>query len=249
MSRYYKRHGRDFPSVTTIVGLMDKSQGLMPWVERITLDAVLRNVSMIEEFTPSGFVDAIESARGERERVLEETAAIGSEFHALVERSLLKPGYVPDNHEGQVFDMLTSWQEWADDVDLEPVLIEKAIYGDNYAGTLDTLAHITIKGKRKLYAIDWKTSASVQQAHKYQIAAYRHCLESCYGYNVDGCAVVSVQRKAPYKVKMVDVSRSYENNVEVFKRLVDLWWQCHPKKRDEFGYNNQDMMTWVSCAG
>jgi len=150
----YMVDGERFPSVTTLLGIVDKSGPLMAWA-------------------------VAETEAGRNYRETRDTAATrGTSVHDALEvlaREGTPPSLTdfPEEDRGYVSGLCSWW------LDHEPkaVLVEQVVASKRlrFAGKFDLLA--VIDGTRVL--LDLKTSKRVYETHHLQTAAYMLALEEC----------------------------------------------------------------------
>ena len=184
-ARFYTIHGRQLPSVTTILDVIAKP-ALGPWYakeerryfEAAMLEVLARPGARDPDYVLSAVADAVTGVKAaDRER--QKAAAIGTAIHAGIEWHLRTrlgkdAGPEPRLPEGAVW-AVESWKDWAKSVDLEPVAIERPVYCElcGYAGTLDLYARVT--GVPTV--IDWKSGKAIYPEAFLQNIAYRHAAD------------------------------------------------------------------------
>jgi hypothetical protein len=184
-ARFYTIHGRQLPSVTTILDVIAKP-ALGPWYakeerryfEAAMLEVLARPGARDPEYVLTAVADAVTGVKAaDRER--QKAAAIGTAIHAGIEWHLRTrlgedAGPEPRLPEGAVW-AVESWKDWAKSVDLEPVAIERPVYCElcGYAGTLDLYAKVS--GIPTV--IDWKSGKAIYPEAFLQNIAYRHAAE------------------------------------------------------------------------
>ncbi len=184
-ARFYTIHGRQLPSVTTILDVIAKP-ALGPWYakeerryfEVAMLEVLARPGARDPEYVLSAVADAVSSVKAaDRER--QKAAAIGTAIHAGIEWHLRTrlgedARAEPRLPEGAVW-AVESWKDWAKSVELEPVAIERPVYCElcGYAGTLDLYAKVS--GVRTV--IDWKSGKAIYPEAFLQNIAYRHAAD------------------------------------------------------------------------
>lgn len=74
------------------------------------------------------------------------------------------------------YECLMSFAEWWEEAQPETIAKELVVYDDKngFAGSVDWIGFLTIKGERKLYLIDWKTSKNIWTEYKLQVSAYKN---------------------------------------------------------------------------
>ena len=140
---YYEIDGQFYPSVTTILQVINKP-ALLGWYAKL--------------------------GKEEADKVKQESADFGKTVHELI-RVVLDGGTVDyDKTDAVVGGCLKSFEEWVRLVEFQPLLTEQTVHSKvhGFAGTLDALG--LVYGIPTL--IDWKTSSGVYDEMKLQIAAY-----------------------------------------------------------------------------
>ena len=124
-------------------------------------------------------------ANAEMENVRSTRAQIGTDFHALVQKWLVRGGVMADDREA--YFMFDAWLEKFFPRIGEVLLIEAPLVhrGALYVGTPDLLAEID----GKLTLVDWKTCQSEEKARVrddwiMQQGAYVSLIKSCYNLDV-----------------------------------------------------------------
>lgn len=225
MSRYYQDHKqRDVPSVTTVTGQLDKSEGLMRWAAVQTANYILLQYGSDQR----DFETVCAVAPNEYRNLTQAASDIGNEVHKRIEKHLWGLKYGGET--SSIGDMaFSSYIQWYREYRPEPIETEVKVINDRYAGTCDFYGTLLIKGERKKYVVDWKTSNHLGKDYNYQIAAYRQCFPEA-----EGCGILRIDKKEPSIWQWKDTSRTYEDDKEVFNTLVKLWWQTHPNKSKEY---------------
>ena len=188
-ARFYDINGRTYPSVTTILSVINKP-ALGPWYakmerERFT-DAVFKAALDLEErgsrLSPEGLVKMVlKMVEGAKAGDVEKSRAadIGTAAHALIEwhtRTMLgeDPGPEPRVPDAAML-AVESWKDWAKQVDFKPVAVERVVYSEQwgYAGTADWIAWVS----GVLTLGDIKTGKAIYSEAWLQNRAYRSCVE------------------------------------------------------------------------
>jgi hypothetical protein len=124
-----------------------------------------------------------------------------------------------------------------------PILIETEIhlFSDELkiAGTCDMICEIN----GELWIIDFKTSNFLQKKYDLQVAAYGKCYEECYGKKPQRFGILWLKsNKRSYKEgkiqgkgwEMYESSKSYEENLDLFKTIKVLYDLEHPTHEPSF---------------
>jgi len=115
--------------------------------------------------------------------------------------------------------------EWMDNYHLEPIKLEQTVYDDRSAGTLDIVGYVD----KFITVIDLKSSKSIYPEMRYQTAAYR------YMWNQDTNNLTAVKNAVLRLDKETgfpeyrDFSKSYLKDLDIYQKMVDLFYTKHPK--------------------
>ena len=222
-SRYYRRNGKYYPSVTYVLGYYPKGKFFENWLKQVGFSADYIVKKAAEE--------------GTQVHELAEEYLNGAELNFLDDRG--RPQYNPD-----VWQMFLRFVEFWETH--KPTLIETEvhIFSDKLkvAGTCDLIVEIN----GELWLLDLKTSNQIQTVYELQTAVYGQCYEECFGKKIDryGILWLKSSKRGPKKDKMqgkgweiVESSRTFEENIDIFKtvkRLFDLENPTHSPVFTEF---------------
>ena len=214
-SRYYRRNGKYYPSITYVLQYYPKGKFFEDWLKKV------------------GYAS---------EHIVRKAGEQGTETHEMVESYLngeelnfLSASGYPQ------YDPLV-WQMFLRFVDFwetyKPKLIETEVhlFSDQIkvAGTCDMVCEIEIDGKTELWIIDFKTSNHLQTTYDLQTAIYGKCYEECYGKKADRYGVLWLKssKRGPKDGaiqgkgwEMYESKRTQEENIDIFmtvKKLFDL---------------------------
>ena len=208
-SRYYRRNGLYYPSITYVLSYYPKGKFFEDWLKKVgySADWIVRKAG--EE--------------GTQVHEMIEDYLNGKELNFLSSND--NPVYNPD-----VWQMFLKFVEWWEKY--TPTLIETEVhlFSDELkvAGTCDLICEID----DELWLIDFKTSNHIQTTYELQTAVYTQCYEECYGKKVEKQGILwlkSSKRKAA-KDKMqgkgwevVTPKRTQEENIDIFKTVKKLF--------------------------
>jgi hypothetical protein len=222
-SRYYRRNGKYYPSVTYVLGYYPKGKHFENWLKQVgfSADYIVRKAA--EE--------------GTQVHELCEAYLNGEELNFLDDKG--RPQHNPD-----VWQMFLRFVEFWEEY--KPTLVETEVhlFSDELriAGTCDLI--IELNDERWL--LDLKTSNNMQTTYELQTAVYGQCYEECFGKKIDRYGILwlkSSKRKASAGKmqgkgwEIVESSRTFEENIDIFKtvkRLFDLENPTHSPKFTEF---------------
>ena len=222
-SRYYRRNGKYYPSVTYVLGYYPKGKFFENWLKQVGFSADYIVKKAAEE--------------GTQVHELAEAYLNGEELNFLDERG--RPQYNPD-----VWQMFLRFVEFWETH--KPTLIETEVhlFSDELkiAGTCDLIVEMN----GELWLLDLKTSNQLQTVYELQTAVYGQCYEECFGKKIDryGILWLKSSKRGSKKDKMqgkgweiVESTRSFEENIDIFKtvkRLFDLENPTHSPVFTEF---------------
>jgi hypothetical protein len=214
-SRYYRRNGNYYPSVTYVLSYYPKGKFFEDWLKKVGY--------------ASDYIVKRAGEEGTQVHEMIESYLEGEELMFL--NTFGRPQYHPE-----VWQMFLRFVDWWEEY--KPTLIETEVhlFSDKLkvAGTCDMVCEITIDGKTELWIIDYKTSNHLQSTYDLQTAVYGKCYEECYGKKADryGILWLKSSKRKPAQGKMqgkgwemYESSRTQEENLDIFltvKKLFDL---------------------------
>jgi hypothetical protein len=222
-SRYYRRNGKYYPSVTYVLGYYPKGKYFENWLKQVGF--------------ASDYIVKKAAEEGTQVHELCEAYLNGEELKFLDDKG--RPQYNPD-----VWQMFLRFVEFWEE--FKPTLIETEVhlFSDilKVAGTCDLIVEIN----GEIWLLDLKTSNQLQLTYELQTAVYGQCYEECFGKKINRYGILwlkSSKRKAS-KGKMqgkgweiVESTRTFEENIDIFKtvkRLFDLENPTHSPTFTEF---------------
>lgn len=171
------------PSVTTILGVSDKSKALVPWAVKLAVKTFEENVK------PGAILDEVQIARiaekmlSSRWDVSKKAAGIGTVTHDWLQQYLegwmqfgeKPPMDLPFNPEAS--NCVCAALKWMDEMEFKPLVSEQMVYSREfgYIGTLDLGGVFGIAGKPAI--CDWKSSKGLYSEYRFQVSAYKHAYE------------------------------------------------------------------------
>jgi len=165
-SRYYRRNGEYYPSVTHVLGTYPKGKYFEDWLKKVGYSA---------------------------EWIVKKAAEEGTLVHEMIEDWLNGKEIKFLYDDGNPRMPSNVWQMFLRFVDFwetyNPTLIEAEVhlFSDELkvAGTCDLVCELEIDGKTERWIIDFKTSNHLQTTYDLQSAVYAQCYEECYGKKID----------------------------------------------------------------
>lgn len=236
----YFVNGEIFPSVTTILGIIDKSGPLTWWAAKMTVAYIKDN---LREEDGKLFVEDIELdiknankilslAKKQHHLIKTEAGDIGKKAHAEVEK-IIKTGETPTEIDFAVMDSRVSnavraYIQWAEEYNFIPLHSEERVCLLNHkvAGTVDCIG--TLENKNTL--LDLKTSNSVYPEHKLQVAAYAKAWEETYDEKIEDVRILRIGKEsAEFECHTVD---NIDQHFQVFLNCIPIYlWRKEESKK------------------
>ena len=204
--RKYYHDGREVPSCTTIVKLLDKPE-LVGWANYMGFKKI------------------------NTKTLLEEKAAYGTHCHALFEKYfkgaiMSAAGHTEllnrDEYRTTIykFRMIELWFE---KLGIEVLNTEFPMEGKTYGGTLDLLAYN--RQHDCLMVLDLKTSKEVYQSHWIQIMGYVQLLKEIYDLPVAEIGVILLSKplRSP---ELINIRKTKDcwRELAIFNKLRDIYY-------------------------
>jgi hypothetical protein len=222
-SRYYRRNGKYYPSVTHVLGSYPKGKYFEDWLKKVGYSA---------------------------EWIVKKAAEEGTLVHEMIEDWLNGQEVTFLYENGNPKMPVNVWQMFLRFVDFwetyNPTLIEAEVhlFSDKIqvAGTCDLVCEIEIDGKMERWIIDFKTSNHLQTTYDLQSAVYAQCYEECFGKKIDRIGVLWLKSKSRGEDKtgkrlkgknweVYESPRTQEENIEIFTHVKALFDIENPKPK------------------
>ena len=214
-SRYYRRNGKYYPSITYILSYYPKGKFFEDWLKKVGYSA-----------------DWIVKKAGEE----------GTQVHEMIEDYLNGKELNFLSSSGNPMYDPSVWQMFLRFVDFweeyKPTLLEAEVhlFSDKLkvAGTCDLVCEID----NEVWIIDFKTSNHLQTTYDLQTAVYAKCYEECFGKKVDKLAILWLKssKRGPKEGKiqgkgweMYESKRTQEENLDIFKTVKKLFDLENPR--------------------
>jgi len=208
-SRYYRRNGNFYPSITFVLQMYPKGKQFENWLKQVGF--------------ASEYIVQKASSDGTKVHEMVEDYLNGKELYFLNKQEI--PQYDPE-----VWKMFLKFVDFWETV--KPTLIETEVhlFSDELkvAGTCDLIVEIN----GELWLLDLKTSNQVYSTYEIQTAVYSQCYKECYHKDIkhQGILWLKSSKRSPKKDKMqgkgwevIESERSQEENLDIFKILKRLF--------------------------
>lgn len=215
MSRSYEIDNIEFPSVTTIIGVLGKGDALLGWAAKCAIAYIRANVS---DEVP--LEQVLANAAVEWKSVREEAADIGTEIHTLIHKYIKFGKDAAGVMRPEVENGFLAFLDWEKEHKVQWISTELQIVSrkHGYAGTLDAIC--LFDGKK--YLIDFKSSKGFYDGFDMQLAAYRiGAAEN--GHQTEGCGILRLDKEtgAP---EWKDYSDIQDQAANAFIALVKFYY-------------------------
>ena len=228
-SRYYRRNGEFYPSITYVLNSYPKGKHFEDWLKKHGYTAEYIAKKAAEE--------------GTQVHNLIEEYFEGEEINFLNEYGNPKM----DAHVWKMFlKFVDFWETY------KPTLVETEahLFSDELkvAGTVDLVCEIEIDEKVERWIIDFKTSNHLQTTYDLQGAVYAQCYEENFGLKIDRVGILWLKSKSRGEDKtgkrlkgkgweIHESSRTQEENLDIFrsvKKIFDIENPKHKPSTEEF---------------
>ena len=219
-SRYYRRNGDYYPSVTYVLNTYPKGKHFEDWLKKV------------------GYAS---------EYIVKKAAEDGTQVHEMIEKYLngeeltFLNKYGNPQYNPEVWIMFLRFVDFWETYKPKLIETEVHLFSDELkvAGTCDLVCEID----GEIWIIDFKTSNHLQTTYDLQTAVYKQCYKECYNKLADRTAVLwlkSSKRKLN-KEKMqgkgweiYESERSFEENLDIFKTVRKLFDLENPNHKPTF---------------
>jgi hypothetical protein len=229
--RYYF-DGNIITGVTTICGVVDKSEALMIWQWRL-IENHLKSMP-VEQRTD----EQVDVALGLRKVFKEKAADIGSIVHSMIDQHIKGEEFsiddeiaeLPVEDKAKAKNWYLAFLKWESDTKPRWIKNEQIVYSKKfgYVGTFDAIAEID----GKIYLIDFKTAKYLYRLdHGMQTSAYVKAYEEEYGSSIDG-RMILIFSKETGDFNVHDISDELEEDFVAFISAKNI--HARKKKVDKF---------------
>jgi len=201
-------NGKRISGVTSITGMIDKSQILIWWAIGLTKGYLLRVLSVGKIGT-----EDIEEACKQHTIKKAEAGDIGTQIHGWIENWINnKKQELPTDE--KVVNGINAFLKWIKETGIELSQSEEIVYSKkyDYAGIMDA------EGKQdgKSYIIDFKSSKGIYNEYRYQLSAYWNAREEETGKKYDGGWIVKFGKDdGEFAVLFID-PKEYKKDFKAF---------------------------------
>jgi hypothetical protein len=219
-SRYYRRNGEYYPSVTYVLSFYPKGKFFEDWLKKVGY--------------ASEYIVKKASEEGTQVHEMIEDYLNGQELHFL-------NNYGTPQHHPDVWQMFLRFVDFWETYNPKLIDVEIHLFSDELkvAGTCDLICEID----GELWLIDFKTSNYLHSTYELQTAVYGQCYKECFGQEIKNYGILWLKssKRGVKKGKMqgkgwelATPTRSFEENIDIFKTLKRLFDLENPTTTPSF---------------
>ena len=218
MGRTYKTPIGSLPSVTTILGILNKP-ALIPWAVKLSVEYLEKVMRAGKTYTPEKFLEMLDAAKSRHRKIKQAAAITGTQVHDMLEKHILArlAGVKPPKETHICYKAFVIWEEkekW------EWIASEETVWSKKgYAGTLDAIA----KKDGETWLIDFKTSNRIYEEYIMQLAAYKHAYEERTGTKVDKAGIFQTNRETGVSEWKVYTKKELGKALKAFNHLTKFY--------------------------
>lgn len=159
---------------------------------------------------------------------LKTAGRIGTLAHIMIEQFIKGGSVILDGYSSKeishakeaYYNFLTFKEDYNPDILETELKMVSEQY--KFGGTCDAVANVKIGKNTKLMMLDWKSSNSLHEEHKIQIAAYAKMYEEVTGKRIQGAMIVRVDKeKKEYEVHTLKI-KDLNYYWRIFKLILKL---------------------------
>jgi hypothetical protein len=186
--RYYTIDGKKFPSVTSILNVINKPQ-LVPWAVRTTRDYIKQELfafKRADSFKDLDLENLLANSAKEHDKLRTAAADHGIAVHSSIASYIGNKSSV-----AQSDPVVIAFSKWQQAAQFEPIASERLVLSreHGYAGTVDLIG--TLNGR--LAVLDIKTGRGIYPEYKLQLAAYAIAWGEMSGHFPEVCMNLHVK--------------------------------------------------------
>lgn len=219
----YEQDGVEYPSVTTITGMLDKPM-LLSWASNMAVDYIEERMEIVRDVLDvHRGEEVLRDARTAFKAVSKDACNSGTQCHKAIEAYIAGEPYdeilvSEEAHNG--FKALLEWErlnnvEWLEN-EVKVVSVEHG-----YAGRFDAIARVN----GHIFLIDFKTSKGIYDEMKWQLCAYRQAYNENQErpYDIENIAVLHLD-KVTSEPTFKPVTKDIDRMTRLFNTLVNAYY-------------------------
>ena len=218
-TRVYEIQNKEYPSVTSIIGMLDKP-ALINWAAKLSAEYAIEHATALALLPPA---DAVKVVKGSWRGARDESADFGTYVHDLIEQDTMPP------KDSKAWPYVQAAAQYMDDQGLTPIAQERTVVNvkAGYAGTADLFS----VQENRVIVSDWKTGNGLYESAAIQLVALANA-DRYANENGDLLAVKELPdeghavRLHPngYELRTVDMDgENAQLMYAAFVSLIDVW--------------------------
>ena len=216
-----------YPSVSAIVGQLDKSAALIPWAQRMTCDYIIEHWEECRELDGHKLTNFMDDAKKIALQKRDEAGQYGTNLHKILEMAILGEKIESKCDDDVEFYLAIS--EWVEEQHFNKDAVQTEMPVVNieagYAGCVDLYDFST----GILY--DLKTSKQIYDAHILQMAGYWSAINAKHFFSKEVSKAKILHWDKQEKVlSEVDITNKVKKQIDAFLFLVDFYYS-HKNRR------------------
>lgn len=217
-SRFYRRNGKYYPSITSVLGIYPKGTHFQDWLMKYGFNSKIIAKKAADE--------------GTLVHDLSERYLNGEELHFLDSKQ--QPQYDPE-----IWRMFLNFVDFWTSFKATLLEAEVHLFSDRLkiAGTCDLVCEIN----GEIWIIDLKTSNHINDTYEIQTSLYKTCYEECFQKKVAKTGVLWLKSgsrgpdKTGKKIKgkgweLIVPNRKHDKNIEIYQALRTIFDILNPKQ-------------------
>lgn len=220
----YEKNGIEYPSVTTVLGMLDKSSALTWWASGCAVDYIREHLEELKNPSSAHSVEEIlKAAKAAFTRTSEKALDTGSQVHDAIEKYIKTGRDLTGELTEHVQNGFLAFLDWEskNHVVWEKSELEIVSTRYGYAGTADAIAVIN----NHRYLIDFKTSKAIYDEYRMQLAAYLKGWNEEYAGDekIENVAVLRLDKETG-EPEFKDLSKGINDQARAFLKLLDFYY-------------------------
>jgi hypothetical protein len=220
----YELNGIQYPSVTTITGILDKP-ALLQWASNCAVDFIKENLEALKDpIDVHRGEDVLEQARKAFTIKRDTAADAGTQCHHAIQMYIAGQDPYPSLTSEAAKNGFEAFLSWESKNHVEWIQSEVEVFSilRGYAGRFDAIARVN----GHLYLIDFKTSKGVWDEQKYQVCAYRQAYNEMLEEGqepIENLAILHLNKETG-EPRFVPIEKDIERYTQLFNYLVLVYY-------------------------
>ncbi len=221
------------PSWSGVLGLLDKSDALIPWAVKMCVEYIKDNAINVKtsDYSIDGvFVNdsILEESKKAHRNIVKDAGDIGTQVHGIIERYIKNGRDAVGDLRDEVQNGFLAFLEWEQKNRVEWLASEVRVF-DSFAGVCGTFDAIAKIGDI-YYLIDFKTSKGFYNTFGLQLGGYYRSLkEYKMPFRVTGAGVLRLDKQTGIP-EFKDYSKDIERHAKNAALLARLYYSLAKRR-------------------